>query len=233
MPAANVVLLADFCKAQLDLELVRLENEYKYHSLPFCVIDTVFSIGARYASTEKTVARFCDYFQLPRISLTRPPRHEQFTISAFIKLHERFSSEQMAVQVYRNRQRTSTRSGILKAEAALRFAQVLQAFGVETFEDAEKVIGNRAFEQEIAQIPGQRSGISTRYFYMLAGDENYIKPDRMIARFIWSALGQKFSVEDSHALIIQTHQLLSIEFPHLTPRSLDHAIWLFQREQPA
>lgn len=100
----------------------------------------------------------------------------------------------MAKQVYQNRQRTSTRNGILKAEAILRFAQITHEYGVEYLQDVEKILGNAEFEAEITHIPGQRSGISLRYFYMLAGSEDFIKPDRMINRFVCEATGKHFGI---------------------------------------
>jgi len=43
--------------------------------------------------------------------------------------------ERFATEVMRNRARTSSRGGILKAEASLRFAEVLQAHGIEVLQD--------------------------------------------------------------------------------------------------
>ncbi|PKO09792.1 MAG: hypothetical protein CVU40_07855 [Chloroflexi bacterium HGW-Chloroflexi-2] len=93
-------------------------------------------------------------------------------------------------------------------------------------------MGNEKFEAEIARIPGQSSGLSTRYFYMLAGDENFIKPDRMIRRFIQAAIGRELSIEDCQELLLAAHAELVRDYPLLTPRSLDHEIWLYQRQAP-
>jgi hypothetical protein len=43
----------------------------------------------------------------------------------------------------------------------------------------------------IETIPGQGSGISFKYFSMLAGNGNYVKPDRMVKRFVADALSIK------------------------------------------
>lgn len=51
------------------------------------------------------------------------------------------------------------------------------------------------FEAEITQIPCQRSGISLRYLYMLAGSEEFIKPDRMINRFVYEATGKLLALK--------------------------------------
>jgi hypothetical protein len=60
----------------------------------------------------------------------------------------------MAAEIYRNRQRTSARSGILKADAAARFARVLADFNVDHFQDVDKILGLPAFEAVIKEIPG-------------------------------------------------------------------------------
>ena len=223
-------VVADFSKSQLDLENAELGDEYYYQSLPLCVIDTVFSIGVNYASTRNVVNRFCEHFALKRVGGTEYSQvSEQLSIKDFIKLYNEYGTTRMTEEVYQNRQRTSTRSGILKSEAVLKFSQVLDRYKVNYFQDVDKVIGNTNFEQEIREIPGQRSGISTRYFYMLAGSDNYIKPDRMMTRFIYSALNRKFNVEESHDVVVGAHGILIQEYPHLSLRSLDHLIWNYQR----
>jgi len=186
-------IIADFCKLQLDLANAKLGEGYYYQSLPLCIINAVFSIGANYASTKNVVSRFCRYFGLKRVGgVERSPVSEQLSIADFIGLYDEYGITRMTEEVYQNRQRTSTQSGILKSEAVLRFSQALHRHEVNYFRDVDRIIGNPNFEQEIQQIPGQRSGISTRYFYMLAGSDDYIKPDRMIARFIYSALNFSF-----------------------------------------
>lgn len=221
-----------YCKNKLVLtDLVQTE-EYGYHNLPLCIIDAVFSIGVNYTSTENTVKRFCEHFGVNRLREKElAPQSEQLSVSSFLQYHQGFTFQEMAEKVYQNKQRTSPRSGILKAEAAYRFASVVQKFGVEYLQDVDKILGDEEFEAEIARIPGQSSGLSTRYFYMLAGDENFIKPDRMVRRFIDAAIQRELSFDECQGLLVATHSELVKEYPLLTPRSLDHQIWLYQRIQ--
>jgi hypothetical protein len=219
------------CKTKLDLSNLIQSEEYGYHNLPLCIIDAVFSIGVRYTSTENTVKRFCEHFGVSRLRGKELPRTtEQLSVSEFLNLHAGYSFQEMAEKVYQNKQRTSTRNGILKAKAAFLFAGVVQKYGVEYLQDVNKILGNEKFEAEIARIPGQSSGLSTRYFYMLAGDENFIKPDRMIRRFIQSAIRRELSFDECQELLVSAHAELVLEYPALTPRSLDHQIWMYQRE---
>jgi hypothetical protein len=217
-------------KNKLDLSKLTQAEGYGYHNLPLCIIDAVFSINARYISTENTVKRFCDYFHVTRLSESElAPSTEQLSISEFINLHEVFTFQEMAEKVYQNRQRTSTRSGILKSEAVYSFAKVVQQFGVEFLQDVEKIMGDPFFEAEIARIPGQSSGLSTRYFYMLVGNEGTIKPDRMVSRFVFDAVQRDLNADECQELLSAACVELAKEFPPITPRSLDHQIWLYQK----
>jgi hypothetical protein len=75
-------------------------------------------------------------------------------------------SESFAAEV-KSRHRTSTRNGILKAEAVQRAATVLADAGIETSQDLGRA--NDDIRVSWLGIPGQRSGVSWRYFQMLAG----------------------------------------------------------------
>ena len=79
--------IAALCKAKLDL-ISAIAGDDWYQSLPLCVIDTVFSIGARYTSTRNTVLRFCTYFGLQCFTKNnRPSIENQFSLTSFIDLY--------------------------------------------------------------------------------------------------------------------------------------------------
>lgn len=139
----------------------------------------------------------------------------------------------MAELVYKNRHRTSTRGGILKADALLRFAQALRSFGVEYLQDVPPVAQSKPFESAVRSIPGQRSGISLQYFWMLAGSEAFVKPDRMVVRFLESALARPVGIAEAVGLMRQASSQLNTEFPNMNPRLLDHEVWKYQRSRLA
>lgn len=228
----DIDAVVELCRATLSLAGTNQPSEYGYWSLPLCVIDAVFSIGAHYTSTANTVARFCQHLGVRVGGATSlPGAADQLSITNFVRVYGQYGIEAMAKTVYQNRQRTSTRNGILKSEAALLFGQTLQQFGVDYFQDVNKILGNASFESEIARIPGQHSGISLRYFYMLAGSTDYVKPDRMIMRFIQLATGRMPSIQEGHDVVVGACAVLAKDHPRLTPRSLDSLIWRFQRER--
>jgi hypothetical protein len=226
----NIAKLTAYCRTHLDFANLQLDQAYFYQSLPLCVIDAVYSIGVRYSSTEATVRRFCEHFNL---TLSRgaalPEQTEQLSIQEFLDIYNDYGVERMADEVYRNRQRTSSRNGILKAEALRLFAQVLCDHGVNYFQEVPKAQGSADFEHAIMKIPGQHSGISLRYFYMLAGDSNFIKPDRMIKRFLFAATGEDLSDDECQSVLEGACRELAKDHAGLTPRVLDNLIWNYQR----
>ncbi len=139
--------------------------------------------------------------------------------------------QESADQVFCNHQRTSTRNGILKAEAVLRFAKILQKYGFERRKDLERSVLPERGEAEIQSLPGQKSGQSLRYFYMLAGNDNWAKPDRHIFRFIQSSLGMPPSVQEAQRLLEKVVDELRPRYPQLTVRLLDYTIWEYMAHQ--
>jgi hypothetical protein len=231
--ARDVLVIAQQADALLPLAGALLPDAYYYSSISLCVIDAVFSIGVRYESVSATVRRYCEHYGLqltrsdPRAALPLQPCQE--SISTLCRHFEDRNSEVMAHDVFGNRQRTSTRGGILKAEAVKRFAEMLRLHGVEYLQDAPGAWDSVALDQAIRTIPGQRSGISLQYFWMLAGSDDLIKPDRMILRFLEAALQRRVAVSEAKELLTATTAALNGKYPDLTPRLLDFKIWEYQR----
>ena len=136
---------------------------------------------------------------------------------------------ELTENIYCNRQRTSTKNGILKSEAVIMVLELLQRFGIETLKDVDKLIIEHQFESEIKKIPGQKSGISFKYFLMLCGLENFVKPDRMIIRFLESVAHEKIKSEDCQPILQETLDMMNQKGFNLTLRKLDNLIWNYQR----
>lgn len=213
----NLKHLLDFQK--------ELDEESLYQNLPLCITDAVFSINAKYESTLRVTKRLAEYAQYPYLL---KEGGEEPTIKEFLVYLDTLGVERMAQEVFQNRQRTSTSNGILKAEAVERFARALYANGVNQRQDVANADAH-AIKTAIIDIPGQRSGISLRYFYMLLGDYSYVKPDRHIMNFVTAAIGRNLDVATCHDAIVATCEQLQTEFSHLNPRTLDARIWNYQR----
>lgn len=231
--SAEVSIIAAHAEKVLPLAAAQLGDEYFYQSLPLCVIDAVYSIGVRYEGVRNTINRYCAHFNVKRTRTPRnilPHRHEQESVSNFCERSEKYGPCAMAVEIFRNRQRTSPRNGILKAEGAYLFATVLRKHGIEHLQDIETALHSHELEKAILAIPGQTSGISLQYFFMLSGSDDLIKPDRMILAFLKGILGKPVSPSEAQQLLTASTAQLRDTYPYLTPRLLDHEIWKYQRE---
>jgi hypothetical protein len=226
--------ISNRCRQVLNLQDAVLPEEYFYQSLPFCVIDAVYSIGVKYASTKKVVINYCNYFKMQRIRNNRnnlPQTESQESIEAFLTKFNELGIETFKSNIFDNRQRTSSRNGILKSEAVFRFAEVLKRYSINFFQDVPLIIANDSFESDVRRIPGQTSGISLNYFFMLAGSENFIKADRMIIRFLENILNRPVTREEAQSCLAHVKDELIKEYPNLTLRLFDSVIWNYQRRR--
>lgn len=64
---------------------------------------------------------------------------------------------------------------------------------------------------------------------MLAGEDNSIKPDRMIIRFLERVLQRKVKLDEAQTLLQATSKILAEKYPNMTPRLLDYQIWNYVR----
>ena len=231
---SNQRLIYNKCIADLNLAVAQLSPEYYYDSLPLCIIDAVYSIGVNYSSTRNTVIRYCDRIGVTRLAAIPGTPSDAYKVENLIDNIDSCTDGLFgAVQLFGNQQKTSTRSWILKAEAVRRFAKTLLDNGISTISDLRgaPVDTIAQIETQIKTIPGQRSGISFSYFMMLAGNENHMKIDRWLLRFVGSALNipNYNNVEQAYIDLLAVCDELKITYPDLTPRLLDHTIWSYIR----
>jgi hypothetical protein len=73
------------------------------------------------------------------------------------------------------------------------------------------------------KVPGQRSGISWRYFLILNRIEE-VKPDRMVQRFVERAMGSELGINEVAVLVAAAAAQVG-----QTPRHVDHRIWSYER----
>jgi hypothetical protein len=205
----------------------------EYASLPQCVIDAVYSLGANYSSTRRTVE---EWSKRNGWELCRGIGVREHTIEEFLGILEPYKNrwDEMADVVFDNSQRTSSTSGIRKAEAVFHFATAFRKFGVNTRADALKLDTEGDLRREIERIRGQASGLSFKYCLMNAGRTDIVKADRMVRRFGAKALGvRSVSAQFAERLVIEASSRLRAEFPGLTATALDNKIWKFESAQSA
>jgi hypothetical protein len=81
----------------------------------------------------------------------------------------------------------------------------------------------------------ESSGITFTYFLMLAGEDDYVKSDTHLRRFVSDALcidwSHLISEERTKRLVREAALMLAKNHAELTPVALDYAIWNYQRAQ--
>lgn len=209
---------------------IKLGDEYFYSALPLCLVDAIFSIGVKYEGTRNVVARYAKHARIaPYRSREGDARIDSERISDLVRRIETVGGPDVAASsLFGSRQRTSSRNGVLKSEAVYQAALMMQRRGVENLTDFRDQ-DDGELEREFRAIRGQGSGISWSYLCMLAGDDNGVKPDRMIQGFVADALGREVGSEMSRDLLVRAAKTLSMRGTLLTPRTLDYAIWEYQR----
>ena len=157
--------------------------------------------------------------------------HTEQTLDQFLASIDGLSDGDFA-ELLGNRQRTSTRGGILKALAARQYAEILSQNGVNTLKDVslllESAIRVEEVETSLARVRGHGSGARLAYLWMLAGDDHHVKPDRMVIGWASHVLGRSVRPIEASALIVGAASELGA-----TPWELDHAIWRRQSGRSA
>lgn len=209
----------------------------RWVSLSFCILDAVWSIGANYDTTVvPLVKRVAEQFDVaePSVPESNPVRSDPVSLSAF-RLHFRDDSQLIART---NKQRTSTRRGISKAQAVLEHMDVLSDFGVLTIGDAQALFddpGKMAVVDDcLKKIKGEGAhGIRRGYLWMLIGERNRIKPDRMVMRWFRHhdvALSPASAAGVIHEIV---RRLNETGTRPTNAWEVDHALWLAGRNLPA
>jgi hypothetical protein len=179
-------------------------------------MDSIWSIGVRYQGVLNVLTR---YRELRRSHRADADHDEPADLVAAVDMLGGAEAFADAVQ---NHQRTSARGGVLKAEAVYSACGVLAAAGLRTPEDLRGLTdrGLEALRGVWTGLHGQGSGLSSTYFTMLAGLSG-VKADRMVRRFVASALGVPDVAADRAArLVVDAAARLGRD-----ARIVDYAIW--------
>ena len=210
----------DYCEKMLDFSQ---QAPPGYKSAPICALDSVFSIGVKYASVKNVVNNFLHW-------LGDLPMETEITTSEVLdRIGYRTDTELSGL--LNNFQRTDTHeNSILKSEAYILFLQVMQRFNVETCEDIARMVDDQEFQSTIKSIRGQSSGLTLEYLFILARIESYVKVDRHITRFAQTATGKGNLSKEQIINIVRTASkyMACQNHPGMNARWLDHLIWTYQ-----
>ncbi|MEV4539794.1 hypothetical protein AB0J82_39080 [Asanoa sp. NPDC049518] len=209
----------------------------RWRSLSYCVIDAVWSIANRYDDVVKPLVRRVaerNGDQRPVIDPSEPLPPDPLPLSALL---ERYPSTE-ALRYDTNDQRTSSRSGILKAEAVLLYADILVEHQVPDLASAAVMMEDRErwdeVDQALAAVRGEgKFGVRRGYLWMLCGSDHLIKPDRMILRWL-DRHGCYVTPVEARNLVERAAETLTMRLHRpVTPWMVDRAIWKAERARPA
>ena len=202
-----------------------LGDEFYPAHLSVALIDAVFSVRLSYESrVVPIIRRYCEHFGLSR---TRPDRRrtpraeEQETLADLIGHYERYGLRRMEAEVFRSRYR-SPGTWISKADNVYRAAVELRKAGLNHLQDAAAAPPRTL---KSALLPLRGIGPRTVHmFLMYVGNEEFVKGDIHVCRFVADCLGRQYGGADEAERIVQrAARLLGI-----SPRCLDYAIWSHQ-----
>jgi hypothetical protein len=202
-------------------------------SVALAVIDSVWGINSRWTSVRNVIDRYRrarqgSDDQANLADMADPDTDAPEDLLAFI---ESSGGGAAFAEVVQNRQRTSTRNGILKAEAVRQAASVLRDHRIRTPADVRGASPEHlaALRQDWTQIPGQRSGLSLDAFLLSTGVGS-VKADRMVRRFVADALnapGERSITPARAAALVEAAATLA----RIDARLLDAAIWQYESDR--
>lgn len=206
----------------VDLDSAKLGAEFFPAHLSVALIDAILTSRLRYeAQVVPLVDRYCRFFGLRRLRADRsrlPPPRDQETLQDLVNHYETYGVRGMEEEILGARYR-SPGTDIPKVENIRRAAVELRKIGLENLQDAAS-----RDPGEIECVLRSLKGIGTQtihMFLMYAGNENYVKGDVHIRRFVADALDRKsISAAEAEQIVQEAARVLGV-----APRHLDYAIW--------
>lgn len=212
-------------------------RERQWVSLTFCVLDAVYSIGANYHHhVVPVVRRVATDFGVDTPAATPAAATSMADPVPLSALISRYADPDALIVVTKNRQNTSTRGGIRKADAVLRYAEILNQHGVATLADGRAALSDdqrmELIDHALRMVPGEgAAGVRRGYLWMLVGDHQRVKPDRMVLRWL-ARIGFHVDVEGARSLLDQVSESLTDRLDRVvSPWEVDHAIWNAERHK--
>ena len=194
--------------ANLGLESV---DGSAYENAALCLVDAIYSINLGYRSAVAKVVQRC------RQAFAEEGVSDVQTLVHFIEARDTESITRTPFSAHR----TAGRNNILKIDAVLREARVLLRHGVNDCAQICEHTEDSGLAYDFHSVPGQ-TDIALWYLFMLAGRDDYVKPDRRLWRYLTGTVG--VSARTNRDVLVLMRSAAS-ELG-CTPRALDHALWL-------
>lgn len=209
--------LADAVRRTLPFREFRLPDEFFPAHLTVAFVDAVLRPRPWRPGPAEAAARYCRRFGLAPRREERwelPAAGEQETLGDLVRHFDELGTDAMAHELLGTT--GGSAAATRKAEGLLRAARSLRSIGVEVLQDVQR----RPPEAVEATLRGAGPH-APRLFLMYTGDEDFVRGDTHVRRFVASAVGRR-SVPAGQAEALaraSAHELI------LAPRFLDCLIW--------
>lgn len=209
----------------IDLNGAALSKEFFPAHLTVALIDAVFNPRLPYDRVVPIVERYCHRFGLSRLrekGSGLPPMDRQESLSDLIGRYEEFGLDGMQ-SVFQSRNCSpGTRGGtkVLKSDNVKHTAVALRRAGIEILQDMQS-----CHPDQIKRVLVPLHGIGDRTVRMLlmyTGNDDLVKGDVHVMRFVSNALQRRVLAEEAEQLVTDAARKLGV-----APRLLDFKIWEF------
>lgn len=208
--------IVQYSKVILDFQDSSAPPEYQ--SLSVCLIESVYSLRAKYYSVVlPIVERYADKY------LCGDKYAAGDSLEDFMQyVTQAGGCECFANTILMNHQKLSGRN---KTDICYEIAdKLLRLLEINTLEDFQSYDKPELLDIVLHSVKGfGDAGIN--YLYMLAGDSSRCKPDVHIHHFIRDVIDEDVSNEECQLLLQKAAEVLHTEFPELTVRMFDYLIW--------
>ena len=217
---SQVSMLLAACERDLGNPDLWFKPDGYPESLALCIIDSIYSTGARYSSVLNVAKRYRDY----RLDQGGNPDTDGAD-ELRATIDELGGPDPWATRIGNRRPTSTAKNAPLKAEAIRQIAIALPGLGIRSTDDLRDAVAKAELEPVKAawlSTPGQRSGITWSYALMLARIPG-VKADRMVIRYVAEAIGKEQdppAPKEASELVKQVAELKGWDLIYL-----DHAIW--------
>lgn len=153
-------------------------------------------------------------------------------LDGFLRHADAWGVDHLAAEVLGDTGRTSTRGGILRAEAAVRYARILSDHRILTMADAADLLDmpvrTTVVGRELAGVPGHGGGNRLDRLWRLLADDHQVLLDDATHTWCRSVTGRDLSGPQLRALL----RAVAVAHP-CTPWELGQAIAADRRPVPA
>jgi hypothetical protein len=219
-------------EAAIELDIRPRRRRWTHLSL--CILDAVHSMDAHYDRVTVPLCwRYAELADLADPLLDVDQAHliigtdREQPLAAFADWAADLGEVRLAGVLGSHHRTWRRQDAPYKTRADIEYSQILVAHGVDNLMAAAAMLTDdrrqRAVEADLARVPGHGSGARRDYLWMLVGDDQHIKPDRMVLRWVDHLLGRQVGVVEARELIKSAAAAVG-----RTPWELDHAVWRSQ-----